>query len=135
MSDDNNDRAPIGPLQLNDTVKLRRFTQEEKMGLVRSISTKIETTYVSIKQACNDANIHHKQCLIWKQVQLHERSKESEGDESLPWSSVDHLLFYIFELREHGIGVKTDMVMRKVSGYTYLIILSQLKPTSIDRDS
>jgi acyl-[acyl carrier protein]--UDP-N-acetylglucosamine O-acyltransferase len=66
MSDDDNDGTPNTPLPLNPTLKRRRFTNQEKLGLVRSIFRKIQVNNVSVRQACADVNINHKQYLSLK---------------------------------------------------------------------
>jgi transposase-like protein len=57
MSDDDNDDP------LNPTLRRRRFTNQEKLSLVRSIFRKIQVNNVIVRQACADVNIHHKQYL------------------------------------------------------------------------
>jgi transposase-like protein len=122
MSDDDNDGTPNTPLLLNPTFKRRRFTKQEKLGLVRSICRKIQVNNVSVRQACADVNIHHKQYLSWKReyssienAQNPKAKCRSAGHDSIRKPIEQYLLRYIFELREQGIGVKIVMVMRRAA--------------------
>jgi hypothetical protein len=51
MSDDDNDGTPNTPLPLNPTLKRRRFTNQEKLSLVRSIFRKIQVNNVSVSHS------------------------------------------------------------------------------------
>ena len=64
-NDDEDNTAPSCPPRLSTVKKRRRFTLQEKMGLVRSIRRRIEANEVSVRIACNEANIYHKQFLSW----------------------------------------------------------------------
>jgi hypothetical protein len=75
-----------------------------------------------VRQACADVNIHHKQYLSWKReyssienAQNPKAKSRSAGHDSILKPIEQDLLRYIFELREQGIGVKIDMVMRRAA--------------------
>ena len=82
---------------------------------------------MSIRQACGEANIHHKQFLNWRSELQSMSSWNNSKAKSLCVGRAscladvqDELLRYIFEQREQGIGVSTTMVI--------------IKATSISRD-
>jgi DDE superfamily endonuclease len=118
--DDNG--TPSGISQNVVTKKRRRFSLQDKMCLVRSIQRKIETERVSIRMACNTANIHHKQYLTWKKefnVMRDVRNSKAKsictGRSSILKPFEQDLLKFIFELREQGMGVSKTMVMIKAA--------------------
>ena len=122
--DDTTPSCPPG--QLSTTKKRRRFTLQEKMCLVRSIKRRIEgsleTSRVSLRTACHEANIHHKQYILWTKEfnamreakNVHAKSK-CIGRSSILQPIQEQLLRFIFELREQGMGVTTIMVMLKAA--------------------
>jgi transposase-like protein len=94
MSDDDNDGTPNTPPPLNPTLNRRRFTNQEKLGLVRSICRKIQVNNVSVRQACADVNIHHKQYLSWK------REYSSIENDQNPMAKRNAMVSLIFEVFE-----------------------------------
>jgi transposase-like protein len=122
MNDIDDASIPYHPLQSNIPAKRRRYSHQEKMSLVRSISGKIQTTQVSIRQACRDARINHKLYRSWKRE--YNQMKEAKnpkaksycpGRESTLKPIEQDLTRYIFKLREQGIGVSIDVVIRRAA--------------------
>jgi hypothetical protein len=118
--DDNNggDAAPSEEA----SKKRRRFTTQQKMSLVRSIKRKLECCEMSLRQACKEANIHHKQYLSWKQEFTKMTDAKNKKGKSLCMGRTsilkpvqEDLLRFIFELREQGMGVSTTMVVLKAA--------------------
>jgi DDE superfamily endonuclease len=123
---DNDDDDPLLPHHILGTTstnnKRRRFTIQEKMSLVRAIRRKVEMCQVSLRKACIDANIHHKQYLTWTdQIATMSDAKNIKaksscaGRESILKVIEADLLRFIFELREQGMGVTTTMVILKAA--------------------
>ena len=115
--DDDDDITPSGT-QNARTKKRRRFSLQDKMCLVRSIRRRIETENVSIRTACNDANIHHKQYLNWKKsfnamkdAKNIKAKSNCTGRLSILKPVEQDLLQFIFELREQGMAVSHQIVM------------------------
>ena len=115
--DDDDDITPSAT-QNTRTKERRRFSLQDKMCLVRSIRRRIETENVSIRTACNDANIHHKQYLNWKKsfnamkdAKNIKAKSNCTGRLSILKPVEQDLLQFIFELREQGMAVSHQIVM------------------------
>jgi len=91
---------------------------------MQSICAEIESNshLVSLRKVCIAANIHHKQYISWaKQYNsLRLVSKNTakiicngQGSTLLPFK--EDLLWFIFALREQGMGVTTTMVMLRAA--------------------
>ena len=90
--------------------------------MVRSIRRRIEASQVSVRIACNEANIHHKQFLSWTkdfnamQQAMNIKAKSlCLGRLSILKPIEYELLRFISELVEQGMGVTTLMVMLKAA--------------------
>ena len=129
MNESDDDTAPCCPKE-RTTIKRRRFTSQEKLCLLRTIRRRIDSEQqVSLRKACSDVNVHHKQYLNWtkQRTALEETKTKNFKAKSLCIGRVSvlkpleqELTRFIFELREQGMGVSTSMVM--------------LKATSLSRD-
>jgi transposase-like protein len=68
--------------------KRRRFTIQEKLCFIRNVKKRLENG-LSQRAACEELNIHHTLYSLWiKQLEEMRQSKEFQGKESLPRSSV-----------------------------------------------
>jgi len=66
--------------------KRRRFTLLEKMASVRTIQRNIEGRSLSVREACRQANLHHKQFITWKRVlnkSKNEDKKQRDGQRAV----------------------------------------------------
>jgi len=102
--------------------KRRRFTLLEKMASVRTIQRNIEGRSLSVREACRQANLHHKQFITWKRDILQMQAIRNKKAKSMclgPSSTLhayeDELLRYIFELRECGMAVSSKLVIIKAA--------------------
>jgi len=97
--------------------KRRRFTVQEKLSFVQRIRSKI-VGGDSMRKACSDFNLHHKQYLLWRaqfQKMIHTGNNKARslctGRLSILHSYEKELLRFIFELREQGMGVSSTTLM------------------------
>ena len=119
---DNNHTTPSDNPPPCVNKKRRRFSLQEKMCLVRSIRRRIETADVSLRNACDAANIHQKQYLTWKKqfnamkdARNMKAKSQCIGQTSILKPIKKDLLCFIFQLREQGMGISTMMVMLKAA--------------------
>jgi hypothetical protein len=93
MDDSESDADPSGlPLQ-STTPKRKRYSVQEKLFLVRTIRRRIEYDEITLRKACSDANIHHKQFLSWsKNIKSIEEAKKKNTKAKSLCSGVDFLV-------------------------------------------
>ncbi len=101
--------------------KRRRFTIQEKFGLIRA-AQRLMDTGMSQRVACGELNLHHTMYGVWKkQVELMAERKNIRskslclGRVSCLVAHQEELLRFIFELREQGMAVSVSMVMIKAA--------------------
>ena len=107
-------------MDVSNSRKRRSWTIQEKRCIVRNIQRRITLDGKSIRKACKDVNIDHKQFLSWRQqcgrdVKLYNPRARSlcAGPKSILDKIAEDLLKYIFELREQGMAVSITTVMLK----------------------
>ena len=109
------------PPSLPTRAKRRRFTNSERLAMVRNIKRRVATGAESIRKACRELNIIPKQYREWTKSiktmsECNPRAKSSfPGPKSILEPVEKDLLSFIFELREQGMAVYIPMVSIKAS--------------------
>ena len=105
---------------LNPSSKRRRFTNAERLAIIRNVRRRVEAGE-SIRGACRALNIIPKQYREWSRTSTaiinHNANAKStaKGPRSTMPPIEEDLLKFIFELREQGFAVSISAVVMQAS--------------------
>ncbi|KAI2514125.1 Pogo transposable element with KRAB domain [Fragilaria crotonensis] len=123
-SSNNDDGVPSNVPPASSVKTRRRFSIQQKMGIIRTVSRLMEQEGMTRCEACRSVNIHPTMHLLWTKqadtmMELKKRNIRAKSTHSGRMHCLaehtEDLLAFIFELREKGMGVTIPMVAVKAA--------------------